>query len=161
MGSKHLFCERQKHKNIRTTLSKGQDGKRSNQAGFILIDAIFSVQILLIVVLFVIIVALYYRAATIDNTYRQAALYNLRSEIEFLLAEEGQAYADLAESQPLQKKKRIQVGDRGEIEVEIILDWQPLADDYMELRGLATWSRPGLVSVKGQQVEIYTTYYLR
>lgn len=161
MLRKNLYSEIEMKNLTWSTVGRRLARKRSNQDGFVLIDAIFSVQILLMVVLFVIVAALYYRSVTIDNSYRQAALYNLETEMEYFLAIQNREYRLTGEIWKQHDEKTIVVGDRTEIVLEIDLSWQNISPTYGELMGRATWSRPGLVSVKGQEVELYTTYYLR
>jgi len=118
----------------------------SKDKGYILIEVLISVQILLVITIFIVTIAMYYRSAVYENDNKQAAMYVLQTEIELFIAEQATISKQLENI--IEENRSYYVSDN-ELDILIELAWKPIDSQLVQIKGIATWEsrdKPNAIS---------------
>jgi type II secretory pathway pseudopilin PulG len=128
----------------------------SNSKGYILIEVLISVQILVVITIFIVTIAMYYSSVVYDNDNKQTAMYVLQTEIELYIAEQAtksKQYGNLIE-----ESRSYYVNDN-ELDILIELVWKPIDSKLAGIKGTATWeskNKPNSMSfATNQYIQIF------
>lgn len=113
--------------------------------GYILLEVLIAVQVIVLMVLFVASVTMYHRSVILENQQRQSAMYTLQTELERFISEKtldglGNDGSGGSPSTPAEERSFNVVDDLGNT-YDIQLCWHQTADhpSYFLATGQADW----------------------
>lgn len=105
--------------------------------GFMLIDALISVQILLIVVVFSATVVMYHQSTVVHNITQQSAVYSLQSLMEEFISE--QTKASRMEGMITYESFERTITSIKHPEIQLLVSWQAINHNLATIHGEASW----------------------
>lgn len=105
--------------------------------GFVLIDALISIQILLIIVVFIVTVAMYHQSTLVHNVAQQSAIYSLQSFMEEFISE--QTRASRMNGMTGYESSEKNISSRSHPEIQLLVSWQAIDYNLAIIHGEAIW----------------------
>ncbi|OEF98407.1 hypothetical protein [Desulfuribacillus alkaliarsenatis] len=127
------------------------------KGGYILVELLISVQIILVIILFIVTVTMFNRTAIHGNEQRQAALYTLQSEMELFIANhiaETKNSDDLIGYDVYNKQKSI---EELQLTIEIELSWRLIDTHLANIKGQVSWQDGS----RQQVITLVTNQFIR
>ncbi len=110
------------------------------RGGYILLEVLIAVQVVVLMVLFVASITIYHRSVILENQQKQSAMYTLQTELERFISEKALDSLGSGDSIPAEERSFNVVDDLGN-PYDIHLRWHQATDhpSFFLATGQAEW----------------------